>query len=61
VICAALGWSLIWQGWPALTTSLVLAAFFDAKARHEEHWLRQKFPDYDDYSQKVCRFISWIY
>jgi protein-S-isoprenylcysteine O-methyltransferase Ste14 len=61
VICAALGWSLIWQSWPALTTSLALAAFFDAKARHEERWLRQKFPDYAGYERRVWRFIPWIY
>jgi protein-S-isoprenylcysteine O-methyltransferase Ste14 len=61
VIWAAMGWSLIWQSWPALATSLALAAFFDAKARHEERWLRQKFPDYADYERRVRRFIPWIY
>jgi protein-S-isoprenylcysteine O-methyltransferase Ste14 len=61
VICAALGWSLIWQSWPALATSLALAAFFDTKARHEERWLRQQFPDYADYERRVRRFIPWIY
>ena len=61
VICAAMGWSLIWQSWPALATSLALAAFFDAKARHEERWLRQKFPDYAGYERRVRRFIQWIY
>lgn len=61
VFCAAVGWSLVWQSWPALATCLVLAVFFDAKARHEERWLRQKFPDYADYEQRVRRFIPWIY
>jgi protein-S-isoprenylcysteine O-methyltransferase Ste14 len=53
VICVALGWSLIWQSWPALATSLALAAFFDAKARHEERWLRLKFRDYAGYERRV--------
>ena len=61
VFCAAVGWTLVWQSWPALAVSLVLAIFFDAKARHEENWLRQKFPDYAGYAQKVCRFIPWVY
>jgi protein-S-isoprenylcysteine O-methyltransferase Ste14 len=61
VFCAATGWSLVWQSWPALTASLMLCVFFDAKARHEEHWLRQQFPDYVDFEQRVRRFIPWIY
>jgi protein-S-isoprenylcysteine O-methyltransferase Ste14 len=61
VFCAAAGWSLIRQSWPALTASLALAVFFDAKARREERWLRQQFPDYDHYVQHARRFIPWIY
>jgi protein-S-isoprenylcysteine O-methyltransferase Ste14 len=59
--CAALSWSFIWQSWPALAVSLVLGVFFDAKARQEERWLRQQFPDYASYEQRVWRFIPWIY
>ena len=61
VFCAAAGWSLVWQSWPALVASLALGVFFDAKARHEERWLRQQFPDYADYERRVRRFIPWIY
>ena len=61
VFCAAAGWSFVWQSWPALGTSLALGAFFDAKARQEERWLRQKFPDYTSYERRVRRFIPWIY
>ena len=61
VICAAAGWSLIRSSWPALAVSLALAVFFDAKARHEERWLRQQFPDYLRYERRVRRFIPWIY
>ncbi|HTQ52628.1 MAG TPA: isoprenylcysteine carboxylmethyltransferase family protein [Candidatus Acidoferrales bacterium] len=61
VFCAALGWSLVWQGWAALVISLALGVFLDAKARHEERWLRQQFPDYATYAQQVRRFIPWIY
>ena len=61
VFCAAVGWSLVWQSWPALAVSFVLAIFFDAKARHEECWLRHQFPQYADYERRVRRFIPCIY
>jgi protein-S-isoprenylcysteine O-methyltransferase Ste14 len=61
VFCGSVGWALFWQSWPALVVSLLLAVFFDAKARREEHWLRQQFPDYAGYERRVRRFIPWIY
>ena len=61
VFGAALGSSLIFQSWPALVASLALGVFFDAKARREERWLRQKFPEYAGYERRVRRFIPWIY
>jgi protein-S-isoprenylcysteine O-methyltransferase Ste14 len=61
VFCAAVGSSFIFQSWPALAVSAALGLFFDAKARHEEHWLRQQFPDYAGYERRVRRFIPWIY
>jgi protein-S-isoprenylcysteine O-methyltransferase Ste14 len=61
VICTAVGWSLFRFSWPAFAVSLTLAIFFDAKARHEERWLRQRFPDYLGYEQRVRRFIPWVY
>jgi protein-S-isoprenylcysteine O-methyltransferase Ste14 len=61
VICGTLGWSLIWQSWPALAASLVLALLLDAKARHEERWLRQQFPEYAKYEKRVRRFIPGVY
>jgi protein-S-isoprenylcysteine O-methyltransferase Ste14 len=61
VFCAAVGWSLVWQCWLALAVSLVLGVFFDAKARREERWLRQQFPEYASYERRVRRFIPRIY
>jgi protein-S-isoprenylcysteine O-methyltransferase Ste14 len=61
VFCAAVGWSLVWQSWAALAVSLMLAGFFDAKARQEERWLREQFPDYARYEQRVRRFVPWLY
>ena len=61
VLCAAFGWSLLEQSWLALAVSLLLTIFFDAKARREETWLRQQFPEYANYQQRVRRFVPWIY
>lgn len=61
VFCAAVGWSLVWQSWPALIASLAMGIFLDAKARHEERWLRQHFSEYAAYARQVRRFIPWIY
>ena len=61
VFCGSVGWALVWQSWPALLASLALALLFDGKARREEHWLRQQFPEYAAYEQQVRRFIPWIY
>ena len=61
VFCGSVGWALVWRSWPALLAALALAPFFDAKARREERWLRQQFPEYAGYEQRVRRFVPWIY
>ena len=61
VIFASLGWALVWQSWPALLIALGLMPFFDAKARREEKWLREKFSEYGEYESRVKRFIPRIY
>jgi protein-S-isoprenylcysteine O-methyltransferase Ste14 len=57
VMLIALGWALAWQSGPALGAALALIPFFHAKARREERWLREAFPDYGDYERRVPRFI----
>ena len=61
VICGSLGWALLRASWPALVTAIALGLFFDAKARREERWLRDRFPEYASYQKAVSRFIPWIY
>ncbi len=61
VFCACAGWALLCASWPALIIALALAPFLDAKARHEERLLRRQFPEYAAYSQRVRRFIPWLY
>ena len=61
VLCAAIGWALVWRSWSGLVAALVLGLLLDAKARREERWLRRQFPDYADYERKVRRFIPGVY
>jgi protein-S-isoprenylcysteine O-methyltransferase Ste14 len=61
VFCGSVGWALVWRSWPALLAALALSPLFDAKARVEERWLRQQFPEYAGYERRVRRFVPWIY
>lgn len=41
--------------------AVVLFIVLDLKARQEEAWLRDRFPEYADYQQRVSKFIPGIY
>ena len=53
IFTAALGYALLRASIPTLLQALVLGVFFDQKARFEERWLEQAFPEYAEYRQKV--------
>jgi protein-S-isoprenylcysteine O-methyltransferase Ste14 len=57
----ALGWSLFRTSFPALILTVVLGLFFDRKARREEVWLVEKYPDYGEYRKRVRKLIPWVY
>lgn len=57
ILLAALGWALVRASSPALLLSLVLALFFDRKARREEAWLREQYPEYAEYAERVRRRV----
>jgi protein-S-isoprenylcysteine O-methyltransferase Ste14 len=57
VMAGAMGWALVWQSWPASLAAASLIPFFLAKARREERWLREKFPEYADYQRQVRGFV----
>jgi protein-S-isoprenylcysteine O-methyltransferase Ste14 len=61
VILLGFAWALLWRSWPALAPALAQMPFFDAKARREERWLRERFVTYADYAARVKRFIPGIY
>lgn len=61
VIALGFAWALLWQSWPALALAAAQVPFFDAKARREERWLRERFPDYAGYARRVQRLIPGVY
>ncbi len=58
---AFLGWALKLHSTPALVYSLLLFIILDIKARAEERWLMEKFPEYAAYRRRVRRLIPFIY
>ncbi|HSF74208.1 MAG TPA: isoprenylcysteine carboxylmethyltransferase family protein, partial [Microcoleus sp.] len=61
LILAALGWTLFKMSISHLIATAILLIFFDIKARREETWLLEKYPDYSDYRQRVKKLIPGIY
>jgi protein-S-isoprenylcysteine O-methyltransferase Ste14 len=52
------GYALLWSNWiMALLVGLVAWLFFDGKARAEERWLLERFPNYGPYRQRVRRRV----
>lgn len=46
---------------PHLLTTTILFIVLDVKARKEESWLLERFPEYAEYRQRVSKFIPGIY
>lgn len=61
VIVLGFAWALLWRSWPALAVATVQIFFFHAKARREERWLRERFPEYAAYARRVKRFIPGLH
>ena len=61
VILLTAAWSLLWRSGPACIATVALVVLLDAKARREERWLREMFPDYAAYAQRIRRLFPWVY
>lgn len=57
VILLALAWAVWRMSLLHLGLAVIVALFFAAKARKEERWLVDRFPDYIDYRRRVRAFI----
>ncbi len=56
------GYGLAATSWPSLALVAVLACFWAGKARREEAWLRERYPQYDAYRRRVRRrFVPGLY
>ncbi|XZN91648.1 MAG: methyltransferase family protein [Microcoleus sp.] len=61
IIFVALGWTIFQISLSHFIATAILLIFLDIKARREETWLSEKYPDYSDYRQQVKKFIPGIY
>jgi protein-S-isoprenylcysteine O-methyltransferase Ste14 len=61
VIGLALAWSCITLSASALMASVVLVVVLDLKARREEAWLSERYPEYAAYARDTQRFVPRVY
>lgn len=61
LIFAAFGWAIFQLSFSHLLASAIVFIFFDVKARREEAWLKQKYPEYSEYQQRVKKLIPGFY
>jgi protein-S-isoprenylcysteine O-methyltransferase Ste14 len=58
VVLLITGYALVWSNWTlALIVGFITLQYFEAKARAEERWLSQKFPDHEAYTRHVRRRV----
>jgi protein-S-isoprenylcysteine O-methyltransferase Ste14 len=60
-ILMAVGWGLWVHGWLTLAYAVLLIVFVDIKARREERWLRERFPEYAAYARRVRKLVPFVY
>lgn len=61
IILASVGFGLLTASPAALGVAGLLAVFFDLKARREEAWLLEAYPDYDAYRRRVRKLLPFVY
>ncbi|CAN5819539.1 hypothetical protein BH24CHL6_BH24CHL6_01880 [soil metagenome] len=61
VMLSALGFCLLVASLAALLLCALLVVLLDLKARREEAWLAQHYPDYADYVRRTRRFVPRLY
>ncbi|HEV2612155.1 MAG TPA: isoprenylcysteine carboxylmethyltransferase family protein [Noviherbaspirillum sp.] len=61
VLLACLGVSLATTSLLRLGLTAILFIFFDMKARKEERWLAERYPEYVQYQARVKKLIPWVY
>ena len=58
VVLLLAGYTLAWSNWTlGLIVGVVALQYFEAKARREERWMVERFPDYKAYMRHVPRRV----
>lgn len=58
VVLMLAGYTLAWSNWMlALILGFAALQFFEAKARAEERWLMERYPEYQRYAVRVRRRV----
>ena len=57
----ALGWALFIHGRLTIVYALLLFVFLDLKARREERWLMERYPEYAEYRTRVRKLVPFLY
>jgi protein-S-isoprenylcysteine O-methyltransferase Ste14 len=61
-ILIALGWSIVFASVLGLVLTVLLAVFFELKARREEAWLVGHYPEYEAYRRRTPRkLLPFVY
>jgi protein-S-isoprenylcysteine O-methyltransferase Ste14 len=61
IMTGSFGWALVAASPIALGFAILLAGWFDLKARREEAWLREHYPGYAGYAARTRRFVPGVY
>jgi protein-S-isoprenylcysteine O-methyltransferase Ste14 len=61
ILAAFAGWALLWASIAGAIVTAMLLVFFDLKARREEAWLIEAYPDYADYRRHTRKLIPFVY
>jgi protein-S-isoprenylcysteine O-methyltransferase Ste14 len=61
LLAAGLGWAVFVRSWLTLLYVGLSFAWLDLKARREERWLVERFPQYRDYQRRVRRLVPFLY
>jgi protein-S-isoprenylcysteine O-methyltransferase Ste14 len=61
-ILVAAGWSIVFASVVGGVLTLLLVVFFDLKSRREEHWLLERYPQFEEYRRRTPgRFVPGVY
>ena len=58
IVLGLAGYTLAWNNWTlALLVGLLARAYFNGKAKAEERWLIERYPQYRSYMHQVSRRV----